>query len=205
MRNIRYNDNTNTVLLRKIEGKVILMQSLVEQLVGNMDESVFAQEQLLEKLTTIAQLHPSLDELVFVCIGTDQSTGDVFGPMMGTVLKQLGFPHVVGTMEDPCDAYKVEKAIAQLPVEKMIVAIDASLGKAKQVGSITIQQGPIQPGAATGRRLPFVGDYSIVGIVNEMGPKAYWKIQNTSLYIVMTMVAALRKAIVTAWKLEKGL
>lgn len=181
------------------------MQSLVEQLVEKMDDSVFAQEEILEKLTYIAQLYPSADDLIFVCIGTDRSTGDVFGPMMGTVLKQLGFPHVFGTMEDPCDAYKVEKVIAQLPAEKKVVAVDACLGKDKQVGSINIQQGPIQPGAATGRRLPFVGDYSIVGVVNEMGPKAYWKIQNTSLYTVMTMVATLRKAIITAWKLEKEL
>lgn len=180
------------------------MQQLLTQLVSQsftIEHSIY--EQAIQELQHIQIQCPHQEDIVFICIGSDQSTGDAFGPLMGTRLQQLGFPHVIGTLADPCDANKVEQAVEQLPPDKVVVAIDACLGKEKSVGSLIIQKGSIQPGAATGRRLPPVGHYSIAAVVNQNGPKAYWKIQNTSLFTVLGMVDILCQAIIHTWHLER--
>ena len=180
------------------------MQQFMEQLLTEpiaIEQHIYAR--VMQDLQPIQSKGLRKEDVVFVCIGTDRSTGDAFGPLMGTVLQQLAFPHVIGTLAKPCDAYKVEQAIQQLPLHKLIIAIDACLGSEKTVGTFIIREGTLQPGAATGRRLPPVGHYSIAAIVNENGPKAYWKIQNTSLFTVLGMVATLRQAVIDTWALDK--
>ncbi|MCR8657305.1 spore protease YyaC [Paenibacillus sp. T3-5-0-4] len=176
------------------------MEQLLTQPI-DVNNSIYTQ--VMQDLQPIVRKGLRKDDIVFVCIGTDRSTGDAFGPIMGTVLQQLAFPHVIGTLAEPCDAYKVEQAVQQLPQHKLIIAIDACLGNDKTIGTFIIREGSIQPGAATGRRLPAVGHYSIAAVINENGPKAYWKIQNTSLFTVLGMVATLRQAVIKTWALEK--
>ncbi|MGO4372981.1 hypothetical protein AB4Z21_19895, partial [Paenibacillus sp. MCAF20] len=44
-----------------------------------------------------------------------------------------------------------------------------------------------------------VGHYSIAGVVNMNGPKAYWKLQTTSLHLVMQMAGKVAVAAEQAW------
>ena len=156
---------------------------------------------LKQFLYNIYKQCPNKDDIAFICIGTDQSTGDSFGPLTGTMLKALGFSHVYGTLQSPCDAYSIEKLTLEIKdLNKVIIAIDACLGLEKSVGKFIYADEPLQPGSATGRRLPAVGDYSIAGVININGPKAYWKIQNTSLLHVLSMVNTLQLAIKDIWK-----
>lgn len=146
---------------------------------------------------------PDPDRLLFLCIGSDRSTGDAFGPWVGTLLKERGWPHVIGTLEEPCDAYKVEEAariaLGMQEEDWTVVAIDACLGKPTSVGGFIASAGPLRPGAATGRKLPSVGNISIAGVVNLNGPKAYGMLQTTSLYLVMNMAKQTADAIHEAW------
>ncbi len=177
---------------------------MTEQEANRMEE-----RPLRRFLEGVASRHPDPDRIVFVCIGTDRSTGDAFGPLVGSRLKQWGFPHVIGTLEQPCDAYAVEGSLEEtfrLQSEgRTVIAVDACLGKPQSVGSCAASEGPLQPGAATGRKLPPVGDYSIAGIVNEYGvkSKSYWKLQTTSLHLVMRMADETADEIAAAWKMEK--
>lgn len=116
------------------------------------------------------------------------------------MLQERGWPHVIGTLEKPCDAHAVEHAAAAAVSEDAIViAIDACLGKVKSIGRYIVTDGPLQPGKAIGRRLPAIGQYSIAGVVNANGPKAYWMLQTTSLYLVMQMAKEVAGAIDAAW------
>ncbi|RCW44312.1 putative sporulation protein YyaC [Paenibacillus prosopidis] len=134
-----------------------------------------------------------------MCIGSDRSTGDSFGPLVGTMLQERGWPHVIGTLQKPCDAHAVEHAAAAVSEDSIVIAIDACLGKMKSIGRYIVTAGPLQPGKAIGRRLPAIGHYSIAGVVNANGPKAYWMLQTTSLYLVMQMAKEVAGAIDAAW------
>jgi putative sporulation protein YyaC len=155
--------------------------------------------ELEQFLKSVAESHADRSKIVFVCIGSDRSTGDSFGPLVGTMLKELGWPNVIGSLEKPCDAHAVEQAALQLREDQVVIAIDACLGKPKSVGSFVLAEGALEPGKAIGRRLPPIGHYSIAGVVNMNGPKAYWKLQTTSLFLVLQMAKEAASAIHTAW------
>ena len=87
--------------------------------------------ELASFLEYIAQFHP-IESIVFLCIGTDCSTGDALGPLVGSRLAQLGFT-VVGTLDEPCDGHNYERRVKLIPVDKKIIAIDACLGRAESV------------------------------------------------------------------------
>lgn len=141
-----------------------------------------------------------LDQIVFVCIGTDRSTGDALGPLVGSMLEDKGCPHVIGTMPAPCDATNLKLRVQDIPEDKAVVAIDACLGQLVNVGCYLIAEGPLQPAESVGVELPAIGDYSIAAVVNEPGVKPYWSLQTTSLHRVMCMSKAIANAIIDAFE-----
>lgn len=126
------------------------------------------------------------EDVLFVCIGTDRSTGDSLGPLVGTDLKKLGY-NVIGTLHDPVHAVNLKEVASALPTDKVIISVDASLGNEREVGQLRYRKGPLRPGAGVGKDLPPVGDYHIVGIVNIEGFMEYFVLQNTRLSQVLDM------------------
>ncbi len=149
----------------------------------------------------IAALHP-LDEITFLCIGTDRSSGDCLGPWVGTLLAEAGLPRVIGTLAQPCDADKLPDVIPTLPAGGKVLAIDACLGRPESVGAYLVAKTPLQPAQSVGKTFPPVGSFSIAGIVNASGPRPYWSLQTTSLYRVMNMARSIADAVIGGWKPE---
>lgn len=131
-------------------------------------------------------------DIIFVCIGTDRSTGDALGPIVGSKLQKL-YPEnvtVYGTLDEPVHAMNLEETILMIKQKHRfpyIIAIDACLGELKSVGMITLAEGPLKPGAGVQKKLPEIGDIHITGIVNVGGFMEYFVLQNTRLSIVMKM------------------
>jgi putative sporulation protein YyaC len=147
-------------------------------------------------------LLPKMDfyDIVFVCIGTDRSTGDALGPLVGSKLEKL-YPEnltVYGTLDDPVHAINLEEKlehISKVHRTPYIIAIDACLGESKSVGMITLAQGSLKPGAGVQKKLPEVGNLHLTGIVNVGGFMEYFVLQNTRLSIVMNMADKIASAI----------
>ncbi|WP_338471221.1 spore protease YyaC [Niallia sp. XMNu-256] len=152
-----------------------------------------------------AQLPSTLSRrpIVFVCIGTDRSTGDSLGPLIGTLLKDKEpHPfHIYGTLDDPIHALnladKIEE-IKKLYTNPFIIGIDACLGRMKSVGIIQIGNGPVKPGAGVNKELPEVGEIHITGIVNVSGFMEYFVLQNTRLHLIMEMAKTMADGIYQA-------
>ncbi|WP_042354576.1 spore protease YyaC [Bacillus rubiinfantis] len=141
--------------------------------------------------------------IVFVCIGTDRSTGDSLGPLIGTLLteKRLQSFHVYGTLEEPIHAVNLTerlKEIQETHTNPFVIGIDACLGRIKNVGVIQIGHGPVKPGAGVNKELPAVGDIHITGIVNISGFMEFFVLQNTRLHLVMKMAKTIADGIYLA-------
>ncbi|MBS4175202.1 spore protease YyaC [Bacillus sp. FJAT-49736] len=141
--------------------------------------------------------------IIIVCIGTDRSTGDSLGPLIGTFLKEKGKSpfHIYGTLEDPIHAVNLEEklqAIQNTYDHPFIIGIDACLGKLKSVGMIQIGDGPVKPGAGVKKELPFVGNMHITGIVNVSGFMEFFVLQNTRLHLVLNMAKTIADGIYRA-------
>jgi len=143
--------------------------------------------------------------LTFCCIGTDRSTGDALGPLIGTWLEEHPtFPYeIIGTLQQPLHALNLHQTVETLQARTLkpfVVAIDACLGKAENIGHIVIEEGPLFPGKAVKKQLPPIGDLSIKGIVNVGGFQEYNVLQNTRLQLPYDMGKVLTRAILLAWQ-----
>lgn len=138
--------------------------------------------------------------IVFVCIGTDRSTGDSLGPLIGTLLqeKEIAPYHVYGTLDDPIHAVNMDDKLAEIKQKHFnpfIIGIDACLGRLKSVGSIQVGDGPVKPGAGVNKELPEVGNMHITGIVNVSGFMEFFVLQNTRLNLVLKMAKTIANGI----------
>ena len=90
-------------------------------------------------------------EIIILCIGSDRSTGDSLGPLIGYKLKkapQCGF-YIYGDLMHPVHAGNLQLYIDKINdtfVDPFIIAIDASLGREEHIGLITLGEGPLKPG-----------------------------------------------------------
>jgi putative sporulation protein YyaC len=147
-------------------------------------------------------LPADVSKVAFLCVGTDRSTGDSLGPLVGRYLKRRGVPNVIGTLHDPCHAMNLQECADSLQ-DFFIVAIDASLGNSSNVGEIKVKNSPLRPGAGVGKQLPAVGDIHMCGIVNVGGYQEYFVLQNTRLSLVDDLSVAIGRAICLAVKRKK--
>jgi len=148
--------------------------------------------------------------IVFVCIGTDRSTGDSLGPLIGYKISDLKYRNVFvyGNLEKPVHAKNISEAMKEINIKHekpLIIAIDACLGKMDHIGYINIGEGSIKPGAGVNKDLDPVGDIFIMGIVNFGGFMDFLILQNTRLCTVMKMADIISMGIKHAlWKLSSG-
>lgn len=140
--------------------------------------------------------------IIFLCIGTDRTTGDCLGPLVGMNLAQKPLPddiYVYGTIDHPVHARNLVDTINKINSNHKnpyIVAIDASLGIVNHIGYITLSNEPLTPGAGVKKALPKVGDISITGIVNNSScGDGFMTLQSTRLSIVMNMADSISDGI----------
>ncbi|MDO5518728.1 MAG: spore protease YyaC [Clostridium sp.] len=151
----------------------------------------------------LSELKPIIAEnrpIVFVCIGTDRSTGDSLGPLIGYKLKLLNKSniHIYGTLEAPVHAKNICKLALDIESNfenPYVIAIDSCLGSLNNIGKIFIKDSPLLPGLALNKDLPAIGNMSITGIVNISGQFEFLILQNTRLYTVMMLADVISRAI----------
>lgn len=164
---------------------------------ANLRSSYELKEALVETLKNHA---PGKRTLVILCIGSDRSTGDSLGPLIGYKLAKYRMPQaaIYGTLDNPVHAANLSDRIAEIYNSydnPFILAIDASLGSKEHVGYVTIADGPLRPGLGVRKELPDVGDIHITGIVNLSGMMETLLLQTTRLSKVMQLADTISKAV----------
>ena len=143
--------------------------------------------------------------IVFLCIGTDRSTGDSLGPLIGHKLlersqENAGFRQaaVFGTLDRPVHAMNLEQYHAFVRKNfpgRVIVAIDASVGNREHVGYVTLGKGALKPGLGVSKNLSEVGDIFITGIVGGCTSFDPVMLQSIRLSIVMRLADCICESI----------
>ncbi|MFR3730865.1 spore protease YyaC [Lacrimispora sp.] len=144
--------------------------------------------------------------VLFLCIGTDRSTGDSLGPLIGYKLKDKGLEHleVVGTLERPVHAMNLETYQTILRIRYpnyVVVAVDASVGNMEHIGYVTLGRGALKPGLGVSKELRAVGDIFITGIVGSCGNYDPLMLQSIRLSVVMRMADCISHSIYLVEKL----
>ena len=138
--------------------------------------------------------------VVFLCIGTDRSTGDSLGPLIGYKLKEQRVRRIkiLGTLERPVHAMNLEQYVAKIRMQYddyVVVAVDASVGSQDHVGCITLGKGSLRPGLGVCKELEEVGDIFITGIVGGYSSQDPLMLQSVRLSVVMKMADYISKSV----------
>ncbi len=144
--------------------------------------------------------------VLILCIGTDRSTGDSLGPLIGYHLRRRGLRHiqVLGTIYRPIHAMNLRETtrlLKQYYPNHLIVAVDASVGAGNRVGCVTLGRGAIRPGLGVCKELQPVGDLFITGIVSSGGVGDPLMLQSIRLGTVMQMAECISESICLVEKL----
>lgn len=140
---------------------------------------------------------------VVLCIGSDLSVGDSLGPVTGTKLKEklAGLSYFVyGTLAKPITAHEVKYMNDFLKFThpgSPVIAVDAAVGVAGDIGLIKIAKRAIKPGSGANKKLNKVGDVSVMGIVAERSVFNYSLFSATRLNIVYKMSEIIAEGIAT--------
>lgn len=161
-------------------------------------QSAYELKEGLLKMFKLHHLHSR--ELVVMCIGSDRSTGDSLGPLIGYKLEKFHIPgiNVRGTLSDPVHAANLAENLERINSayrNPFVLAVDASLGTHEHIGYVTLSEGPLRPGLGVKKELPDVGDIHITGIVNFSGMMESLLLQTTRLSMVMQLADVISKAI----------
>ena len=163
-----------------------------------------ASEVISQALLSLCTVMAVPQDILVLCIGTDRSTGDSLGPLIGSKLLEHSPPfQVIGCLEHPVHAANLAETLARIQADppRLTIAIDASLGNMEGVGLVNIGTGTLQPGAGVNKSLPKVGDIYITGIVNVGGLMEYFVLQNTRLSLVTKMAEVICTGLLTAFAL----
>lgn len=140
---------------------------------------------------------------VIICVGSDLSVGDSLGPVTGTKLKEKlkGLNvYVYGTLSKPITAHEIkytEEFIRTTHPESPVIAIDAAVGVAGDIGLIKIAKRSLKPGSGANKKLAKIGDVSIMGIVAEKSLFNYSLFSSTRLNIVYKMAEIIAEGVAT--------
>lgn len=155
------------------------------------------------------EFHKGKEGVIFLCIGTDRSTGDSLGPLIGYKLKKIRGKQmkIFGTLERPVHAinlgdyiYFLERAFP----DAVIVAVDASVGNAEHIGYVTLGRGALRPGLGVSKDLKAVGDIHITGIVGTCGNFDPAVLQSIRLSLVMNLADCISESIALVENLWKN-
>lgn len=167
----------------------------------------------IQKATAPCPLHPlALRRLlpataacppVILCIGTDRMIGDSLGPLAGSLLESCAGTRfsVYGTLRRTVHALNLPEVIEEIKKDhpdSTVIAIDASLGPIRSIGSVFVRSGSLHPGAGVRKQLPAAGDISITGIAGDESAHPYLALQTARLSTVMNMAELIRDAILGA-------
>lgn len=153
---------------------------------------------LIDEVLSVVTSRP----IIFLCIGTDRSTGDSLGPIVGHKLSRLvsnmkGI-YIFGTLDKPVHARNISEFITKIKNDfdnPFVISIDACLGKMCNIGKIFIKKGPLYPGAALNKNIEPIGDLNITGVVNLKGEYEFLVLQNTRLNTVINIADKISKGI----------
>ncbi len=119
----------------------------------------------------INNFNDTVEQPLYICIGSDRHLLDCLGPLTGTMLQEQSSELLVfGTLQEPWHAGNLSAKLRELRARypyRPAVAIDASIGDSEPPGLIKLKTGPIKPGKAVQKNLPKVGDFAITGLVGN--------------------------------------
>jgi putative sporulation protein YyaC len=147
--------------------------------------------------TKLKPILKSNRDIIFICIGTDRSTGDSLGPLIGYKLRFIKNDniYIYGSLESPISNQNILDILTKIKSNfdnPYIITINSNLGSFHDVGKILINNNNSK---STNTSISYIGNMNITGIVNITGNYEFMILQNTRLHTVMLLADSISNGI----------
>lgn len=141
-------------------------------------------------------------QIVIVCFGTPSIAGDSLGPEVGSLLREdKSFPaFVYGTLDRPVTGRNMNEWISfvrETHKGAILLAVDACLGDAANMGRISVRSDGVCPAAVGGRKSRF-GDVGIIAVVGDKSGDALTELMQASAVYVSELAHKVADLIISA-------
>lgn len=141
-------------------------------------------------------------QIVVVCFGTPAISGDSLGPAVGSMLRaDRTFPaFVYGTLDRPVTGRNMNEWIdfvREAHSGALLLAVDACLGDADNLGRISVRSDGVCPAAVGGRKKRF-GDVGIIAVVGDKNGDALSELMQANALYVTKLAHKVAELIKTA-------
>ena len=133
-------------------------------------------------------MFPLERQLVVVCFGTPAIAGDSLGPEVGTILREdKNFPaFVYGTLDRPVTGRNMNEWISfvrETHKGAVLLAVDACLGEASNLGRISVRSDGVCPAAVGGKKSRFGDVGNIAFVAAKPGDALTELMQANAVYV----------------------
>ena len=147
-------------------------------------------------------MFPLERQLVVVCFGTPAIAGDSLGPEVGTILREdKNFPaFVYGTLDRPVTGRNMNEWISfvrETHKGAVLLAVDACLGDADNLGRISVRSDGVCPAAVGGKKKRF-GDVGVIAVVGDKNGDALTELMQANAVYVSELAHKVADLIKTA-------
>lgn len=139
-----------------------------------MHNSEVEYKRFVWELNNVIKINQKYKSVVFVCIGTTSISGDSFGPIVGTRLKNAfyrsGTVTIMGDVHNTVTYNNIEDSMNYIKYKyanSLIVVIDAALSDKKDVGKVFIQNRGLKYAESLNKHNNVIGNISIKAVVGE--------------------------------------
>lgn len=179
------------------------------------DEEYIKKEEFisdLEKILYKEKCKKSYLDLVFLCIGTDRMTGDCFGPLVGTKIKEkiennnIFNINIYGSLEENVSYTNIDETLNKIKKKhpnSYIIAIDAALSKKENIGKIFVNEGKLTLARGLNKNKIQVGNANIKAVVGKdykLSNYNFIALQNISLNSVIKLADIVSEGIIDVIK-----
>lgn len=146
-------------------------------------------------------------KIVVMCIGTTLITGDSVAPRTGDILKERNVEaYVYGTSKSPISAGNLEiykKFIKAVHSDCLLIAVDAALGKASDIGKLKLTENGVRPCGAFDTKKSRVGDVGILAVVGRADSDRMLELKTANSALIDTLAEKIADVIEGAIKISK--
>lgn len=140
---------------------------------------------------------------VFLCVGSDKVVGDLLGVVVGEILQKKYHidAHVFGSLEYSVNARNLPIVVDYIRknYNSPIIVVDGILGELNEVGFVKYYPSGTIPGGEFGKG-QYVGDYSILGVVDTSGVDALTFLKSVRLKTIIDVANFIADSINLAYK-----
>lgn len=133
----------------------------------------------------INQKKEKINNIVFLCLGSNMIIGDGFGPVVGTVLKKFFIKSdkvkIIGDIDNAINYSNIKKYSDNISLKynnSLIIAIDSALSNRSNIGKIFIQNRGMKYAESLKKKNDLIGNISIKAVVGENVNSAIGNFQN---------------------------